>query len=133
MAITTTWDPGTVSDIFQNFVSALQNGRQSGIDPKTRKAVHRAYATFASRHPIWELNLFDEDFLTREGGDTLQAFVDGHQRRSATAIALATAWSDSIGPANAIQRKRRVADATMAADTLLGRVTDELGRMAGNG
>jgi len=126
MAITTTWVPSTLSGIFQNFVSTLQDGRQTGIDSKTRKALHRACATFASRHPIWKLNLFNEDFLTNEGADALQAFIGGRKSRSDTAITLATTWSNSIGPANAIQCKRRIADATMAADLLLGRFADEL-------
>lgn len=127
MAITTTWTNNSTANIFQNFVSSLLNGRQSAFKSDTRKALHRAYATFAPQHPEWELNLFDEDFLTHEGAEALQAFADGQRSQHDTAIALATTWSDTLGPAKPVQRKRRIADATMAADTLLHSLAAELG------
>jgi hypothetical protein len=84
-----------------------------------RRALDRAYAAFARRHPAWVASLFDRHLLT----STLEPVLyEGHRRGAPPAPAvLARAWAEQFGPASAGRQGRRAFEAlAVAADFLAG-------------
>lgn len=79
-----------------------------------------AYAKFANSHNDWIDSHFDEHFLAHGGADTLAEYTGGQINRHEAAVLLAEAWDKQMGPARTVVRKRRVAEATLAAERLLG-------------
>lgn len=83
-------------------------------------ALHSAYAKFADGYGNWVDSHFDEHFLAHNGVTILADFAGSRINRHEAAVLLAEAWDEQMGPVRSAVRKRRIADATMAADRLLG-------------
>lgn len=83
-------------------------------------ALHSAYAEFAERYGNWVDSHFDEHFLAHGGAAILSDFAGGRINRHEAAARLAHAWDSQMGPVRNVVRKRRMVDAAMAADSLLG-------------
>ena len=89
-------------------------------------ALHNAFAKFTSTYGNWVDSLFDEQFLTHGAAATLTDFSKGKISRHDAAIALAYAWDHQMGPVRSTVRRRRIAEATMAADRFLTLYGSEL-------
>ena len=113
--------PATIAQ----FTSGLSIGnvaikRQDYSASKGDVELDSAYAKFANHYSSWVDSHFDKQFLANGGADTLAEYTRGQINRHEAAVRLAEAWDKQMGPARSVVRKRRVADATMVADHLLG-------------
>lgn len=113
----------------QNTIARIfgMSTRNEGSDPHVTVAVvdeiDRVFPLFAKQYGEWAGSLFDEHFLHGRGYRYLAAYMDGTLSRSDAAKALGAAWEAQMGPARPHIRKRRRADAVMAADDFLAMVT----------
>jgi len=97
-----------------------------GRDQATDATLHNAFAKFEKSYGNRAGSFFDKEFLTNDGVFVINAFVEGRIARHDAAVHLAHAWDSGLTPARSVERKRRIADATMAADCLLACYEAEL-------
>ena len=107
------------------FIETIARFFGTNVDPETslEKAVSTAHRRTAQRYATEESALFDQDFLRTKGAPILVAFLDGKLARHDAAVALSRAWNVDLGPISARDRKWRVADTAMIADTFLTELT----------
>lgn len=92
----------------------------------TDGALHDAYAKFSEGYGNWVESHFDEHFLAHGGAAILSDFAGNKIDRHDAAALLAQAWDSQMGPVRSVVRKRRIADAAMAADSLLRHYTEAM-------
>ena len=107
------------------FIETIVRFFGANVDSETslEKAVNTAHLRTAQRYATEESALFDQDFLRTKGAPILVAFLDGKLARHDAAVALSRAWNVDLGPISARDRKWRVADTAMIADTFLTELT----------
>ncbi len=93
---------------------------------RTDAALHNAYVKFEKSYGNRADTFFDEAFLDNDGAAIISAFAGGRIARHDAAVHLAHAWDNGLTPAHSAIRKRRIVDATMAADSLLSYYEAEL-------
>ena len=101
-------------------------GRFAGQVHSTDMALRSAYAKFEKSYGNRADTFFDEAFLDNDGAAIISAFAGGRIARHDAAVHLAHAWDNGLTPARSAIRKRRIVDATMAADSLLSYYEAEL-------
>lgn len=93
--------------------------RFMGNDAIVDTHLRDAYAQFSTTYGNLVDAEFNEDFLANAGTPTIRSYVAGKLDRHEAAIELANLWDSALVPVGSVERKRRIADATMAADRLL--------------
>ena len=107
------------------FIETIVRFFGTNVDPETslEQAVNTAHRRTAHRYATDESALFDVTFLRNDGAPILASFLDGKLARHDAAVALSRAWNVDLGPISARDRKWRVADTAMIADTFLTELT----------
>ncbi|MEM7344476.1 MAG: hypothetical protein AAF485_09540 [Chloroflexota bacterium] len=81
-------------------------------------AIDQVYPVFAARYPALATILFDKHFLKNGGYDVLSGYEIG---QAPTALDLAQAWEQQLGPAREAVRQRRINEMVpVAAEFLRG-------------
>ena len=93
---------------------------------QTDAALQAAYAKFEKSYGNRADSFFNQEFLADDGAAVITAFANGQIARHEAAVHLAHAWDSRLSPARSAVRKRRIVDATMAADSLLSLYEEEL-------
>lgn len=100
--------------------------RFARTDSRMDVALHIAYTKFKQSYGNRADSFFDEDFLAGDDDASIEAFANGWIARHEAAVHLAHAWDSRLSPVRSAARKRRIVDATMAADSLLSLYETEL-------
>ncbi len=112
--------PTTIARFAANLpIVNIDISRLAGQGHSTDVALRNAYAKFEQGYGNRADIFFSEDFLADDGSTIISAFADGRIARHEAAVHLAHAWDNGYAPARSAERKRRIVDATMAADSLL--------------
>lgn len=83
------------------------------------EALRSAYAHFSNEYRNLVDASFNETFLASDGASIIESFAAGRIDRHEAAIGLASLWDSRLDPVRTAERKHRIADAAMAADSLL--------------
>lgn len=97
--------------------------RSVRLRPSEKKAVSRAFAQFAARHPEWAASLFDEYFLQGLAAPILASHIENPS--ASDAAALASAWSVQLWAKPETRQKNRI-KLTPVASFFLKRLRIEL-------
>lgn len=88
-----------------------------------RRAVHKAYLSFARQYPNWVATLFDEHFVNTHLLPLLQNAADAGEK--VTAVQAAEVWAKQVSMLPSL-RKRHISRILPAATHFLCLVADEL-------
>ncbi len=108
----------TTANAISNTVARIF-GRPTDLEVRLKKAIRQAHVNTTRRYAVDDASLFDHQFLFEAGTPIIDNFLSGKQSRQSATVALAQAWNVDLGPISSRQRKWRMADTAMIADTFL--------------